>query len=184
MVGHLRGLKNIAVDAAFSTHLTGPVNRLQTDLRLTGTGGSVSGALVLDTSVPGWHGSGAVDIGLDLARWLNRADRPSDITGHVVFNLDLDLGHHFPRGTYEFDGPHVSFMDYAADRMRAHGRLTATEVQIADATAVAYGAGVAATAGSTIGLDEPFPFHFVGTIKDIDLRQLPKPVRFRMSRAG
>ncbi len=175
--GIIRGLKNIAIDAAFSTHLTGPVNRLQTELRLTGTGGSVAGSLVLDTSVPGWHGSGAVDIGkLDLARWLNRADRPSDITGHVAFNLDLDLGHHFPRGTYEFDGPHVSFMAYAADRMRAHGLLTATEVRIAEATAVAYGAGVSATAGSTIGLDEPFPFHFVGTIKNIDLRQLPKPV--------
>jgi hypothetical protein len=175
--GILRGLKNIAIDAAFTTHLSGPVNRLKTDLRLTGTGGSVAGTLVLDTSVPGWHASGAVEVGrLDLARWLNRPDRPSDITGHVAFNLDLDLGHHFPRGTYEFDGPHVSFMDYAADRMRAHGLLTSTEVQIAGATAVAYGAGVSATAGSTIGLDEPFPFHFVGTITDIDLRQLPKPV--------
>jgi autotransporter translocation and assembly factor TamB len=175
--GIIRGLKNIAVDAAFTTRLTGPVNRLQTDLRLTGTGGSIAGQLVLDTSVPGWHGSGAVDIArLDLARWLNRADRPSDITGHVGFNLDLDLGHHFPRGTYAFDGPHVSFMDYAADRLRAHGVLTATEVQIADATAIAYGAGVTAAAGSTIGLDEPFPFRFVGTIKEIDLRQLPKPV--------
>jgi hypothetical protein len=175
--GVLRGLKNIAVDSAFTTRLQGPVNRLATDLHLTGTGGSVAGALVLDTSVPGWHGKGAVNVGrLNLARWLNRADRPSDITGHVAFDLDLDLGHHFPRGTYSFDGPHVSFMEYAADRMRSHGRITAAEVQIAEATAVAYGAGVTATAGSTIGLDDPFPFRFRGTITQIDLRQLPKPI--------
>jgi hypothetical protein len=175
--GIIRGLKNIAIDSAFTTRLQGPVNRLASDLRLTGTGGSITGRFVLDTSVPGWHGKGAVDVGrLNLARWLNRADRPSDITGHVTFDLDLDLGHHFPRGSYAFDGPHVSFMDYAADRLRAHGQLTATEVQIAEATAVAYGAGVSATAGSTIGLDEPFPFRFTGTIKEIDLRQVPKPV--------
>ena len=54
--GVLRGLKNIAVEAAFDTSLKGPVNQLETDLRLTGTGGAVHGRLTLDTSVPGWHG--------------------------------------------------------------------------------------------------------------------------------
>src|SRR5438477_4779625 len=75
--GVLRGLKNIAVDASFDTTLKGPTNALATDIQLDGTGGGVHGQVTLDTSVPGWHGVGNVKVDrLDLARWLNRADRP------------------------------------------------------------------------------------------------------------
>ena len=85
----------------------------------------VHGRLTLDTSVPGWHGTGAVDVErLNLARWLNRDERPSDITGHVTFNLALELGRRFPRGMYTFDGPHAMYMDYAADDVRARGQIT------------------------------------------------------------
>src|SRR6185503_20161121 len=108
-----------------------------------GSGGSVSGRFTLDTTVPGWHGAGAVDVGrLNLARWLNRADRPSDITGHVTFNLALELGRHFPRGVYTFEGRHAMYMGYEADQVRARGQLTATNVLVAAANAVAYGARV------------------------------------------
>jgi autotransporter translocation and assembly factor TamB len=174
--GVIRGLTNIAVDASFDTSLKGSVTELATDLRLTGTGGGVKGHLTLDTSVPGWRGAGAVDVDrLNLARWLNRKDRPSDITGHVTFDLALELGRHFPRGMYAFDGPHAMYMDYTADKVRAHGQLTATEVLIADATAVAYGAAVT-THDSTIGIDAPFPFRFQGRTTGIDLRRVPETV--------
>jgi hypothetical protein len=114
--GVLRGLKNIAVEGSFDTSLAGPVTQLVTTLNLAGTGGSVKGALTLDTSIPGWHGKGAVDVErLNLARWLNRPDRPSDISGHVTFNLALELGRHFPRGAYTFDGRHAMYMGYEAD---------------------------------------------------------------------
>jgi len=119
---------------------------------------------------------GAVDVDrINLARWLNRRDRPSDITGHVTFNLALELGRHFPRGMYAFDGPHAMYMDYAADKVRAHGQLTATEVLIAEASAVAYGAAVT-THDSTIGIDGPFPFRFQGRTTGIDLRRVPETV--------
>jgi autotransporter translocation and assembly factor TamB len=174
--GVIRGLKNIAVDASFDTSLKGPVNALETDLHFTGTGGSIKGRLTLDTSVPGWHATGAVDVGrLNLARWLNREERPSDITGHVTFNLALELGRHFPRGVYTFQGPHATYMNYAGDSVRARGQITATDVLIADAVAVAYGANVRTTDGS-IGIDEPFPFHFRGTTDGIDLRRVPAAV--------
>ena len=141
--GVLRGLRNIAVEAAFDTSLKGPVNQLETDLRLTGTGGAVHGRLTLDTSVPGWHGTGAVDVEkLNLARWLNRDERPSDITGHVTFNLALELGRRFPRGIYSFNGAHAMYMNYEADAVKARGQITATEVRIAQADATAYGAKV------------------------------------------
>jgi hypothetical protein len=175
--GIVHGLRNIAINAQFGVRLQGPVDRLATTLRFAGDGGSINGTLVLDSTVPGWHGKGDVNVGrLNLARWLNHPDRPSDITGRVVFDLDLDLGGHFPRGAYRFDGPHASFMDYAADNVRAQGVLTKAEVRISSATGLAYGASVAAIAGSTIGLDEPFPFHFVGTVGGIDLRRLPRAV--------
>ena len=126
--------------------------------------------------MPGWHGAGAVDVArINLARWLNRPDRPSDVTGHVVFDLDLDLGKHFPRGSYEFDGPHAMYLDYAADDLHARGRLTATEVLIDRMTGLAYGAHLPSTTGS-IGLDDPYPYHFQGSMTGLDLRLVPKTV--------
>ena len=174
--GVLRGLKNIAVEGSFDTSLTGPVTQLVTTLNLAGTGGSVKGTLTLDTSVPGWHGKGAVDVDrLNLARWLNRPDRPSDISGHVTFNLALELGRHFPRGAYTFEGRHAMYMGYEADDVRARGQLTETSALVASADAVAYGARVT-TANASIGLDGPFLFRFQGRVNDIDLRRVPPTV--------
>jgi hypothetical protein len=174
--GVLTGLKNIAVEASFDTTLKGPLTRLDTRISLAGTGGSVNGQLTLDTKVPGWHGAGAVDVArINLARWLNRPDRPSDVTGHVVFDLDLDLGKHFPRGSYEFDGPHAMYLDYAADDLHAQGRLTATEVLIDRMSGLAYGAHLPSTTGS-IGLDNPYRYHFQGSMTGLDLRLVPKTV--------
>ena len=174
--GVLRGLKNIAVDGSFDTSLTGPVDRLVTGLSLAGTGGSVKGTLTLDTSVPGWHGTGAVDVDrLNLALWLNRPDRPSDISGHVTFNLALELGRHFPRGAYTFEGRHAMYMGYEADQVRARGQLTATSALVATADAVAYGARVT-TVDASIGIDGPFPFRFQGRVDGIDLRRVPATV--------
>src|SRR5262249_36363513 len=99
--GVLRGLSNIAVDASFDLSLKGPLSQLGTDIRLAGTGGSTSGHLLLDTTVPGWRAAGTVDVGeLNLARWLNNPDRPSNITGRVRMDLALELGRRFPRGVY------------------------------------------------------------------------------------
>jgi len=174
--GVIRGLTNIAIDASFDTSLNGPVNQLSTDLRLTGNGGAIKGQLILDTSVPGWHGAGAVDVErLNLARWLNRADRPSDITGRVRFDLALELGRHFPRGMYAFEGKHAMYMDYAADNVRARGQITTADVRVAEASATAYGAAVT-TQDATIGIDAPFPFRFRGRTAGIDLRRVPKTV--------
>ena len=175
--GIVHGLTHIGVNARFDVTLRGPEERLATTIDLSGTGGSVKGQLVLNTAVPGWHGAGEVNVArLDLARWLDKPDRPSDITGRVGFDLDLDLGGHFPRGRYRFDGPHAAFMDYGADNVRARGVLTATEAKIAAATATAYGAGVSLVDGSAITLNEPYPFRFVGRVDGIDLRRLPASV--------
>ncbi len=174
--GVLHGLRRIAVESSFDVALRGPVTRLATDLDLRGTGGSVKGHLLLDTSVPGWRGAGGVDVSrLDLARWLDDAEKPSDITGRVDFDLALELGRHFPRGVYRFRGPHAMFMDYAADDVDARGQITATEVLIASATGRAYGAHVT-TGNGSIGIDSPFPFRFAGRVDAIDLRNVPKSV--------
>ena len=174
--GVLRGLKNIAIEASFDTSLKGSPAKLATNLTFKGNGGDISGAFTLDTTVPGWHGAGAVDVDrFNLARWMSRPDRPSDISGHVTFNLALELGRRLPRGVYTFDGRHAMYMDYEGDDVHARGQLTATQVLIGIASAQAYGAHVTTFDGS-IGLDDPFPFHFKGTTTAIDLRNVPKTV--------
>ena len=107
--GVLRGLKNIAVEASFDTSLKGPVNALETDLRLAGTRRMRARPLdaEYDRSLAGTARAPSTSSRLNLARWLNRSDRPSDITGHVTFNLALELGRRFPRGIYTFAGPHA-----------------------------------------------------------------------------
>ena len=176
--GLVGGLRNLAVESSFDVTLRGPLSRLATDLNLQSDAGSVVGAFVLDTTVPGSHGTGAVEVGrLNLARWLNRPDRPSDISGRVAFDLDLQLGRRggFPRGPYTFEGSHAGFMAYAADNVRARGRITETEAVIAEATAVAYGADVRIDAGA-IGISSPYPYRFRGTTQQVDLRKLPPAI--------
>mgnify|MGYP003338010121 CR=1 FL=1 len=174
--GMLGGLRSIAVESDFTAHLTGPVNRMQTTIAMRSTGGGISGQFVLDSSVPGWHGSGFAEVQrLDLARWFNRPDRPSDITGRIDFDLDLDLGGHFPRGSYRFTGAHAAFAGYAADTVTAAGTLTATEAVIAAGTATAYGADVQ-IASAAIGIDAPYAYRFAGRAAGLDLRRVPKAV--------
>ncbi len=177
--GILTGLKNIAIDAEFETRLDGPLANLATDLNLRSNGGTVRGSFVLDTTAPGWTGDGGVDIErLQLARWLNRPDRPSDITGHVAFKLtDIGLraGGHFPVGAFMFDGSHVAYLTYEADDLIARGTLTSTRAVIQEATATAYGANVRLTP-SFIGIDAPYTFSFVGRADGVDLRAVPKNV--------
>lgn len=174
--GVLSGLRNLAVTARFDVRLLGPLEALDTTIELKSDGGDVQGDFVLNTVLPGWHAGGTASVRrLDLAHWLNRADRPSDISGAVRFDLDLDLGRHFPRGTFAFNGSHAAYIGYEADDIVARGTLTSTDVRIAAVTATAYGANVR-LAPSTLAIDAPYGFRFVGTAHGLDLRQVPKNV--------
>jgi translocation and assembly module TamB len=176
--GQVGGLRNIAVESAFDVTLRGPLDRLATDLTLRSDAGDIAGNFVLDTTVPGSHGAGAVQIDrLNLAKWLSRPDRPSDITGRVAFDLDLQLGRRggFPRGPYTFEGSRANFMDYAASDLRARGRITDNEAIITEATAIAYGASVSVTDGA-IGISTPYPYRFEGVAERVDLRDLPRTI--------
>ncbi|MFN7914311.1 MAG: translocation/assembly module TamB domain-containing protein [Vicinamibacterales bacterium] len=174
--GVLGGLRNIAVESAVEATIAGPSSALATTLDLHSTGGDVRGKVVLDSTVPGWHARGRASVArLDLARWLNRPERPSDITGEVDLDVDLQLGGHFPVGRFSFSGTHAGYMEYEADDVRADGVLTPTEAQIARATATAYGANVRLGA-SAMAIDAPYGFRFAGTATGVDLRQVPRSV--------
>ena len=173
--GVLNGLKNIAVEAAFDAKLTGPLSQFGVDLNMRSNGGDVRGPFVLDMTVPGWHGKGTVDLErLNLAHWLNREDRPSDISGRVEFDFALNLGHP-PTGPYTFTGSHAAYFGYEADDIRATGTIVSNEARIAKGSARAYGAGVTLN-GSTISFDLPYRFRFAGHITEVDLRDVPKTV--------
>lgn len=176
--GIVAGLSSIAVNASFESTLSGPASQLKTTIDLKSDGGDITGTFVLDDSVPGWHGRGEVTLArFDLAHWLNRTDQPSDISGRVSFDMDLLLGRGFPRteGSYAFDGGRVAIFGYEAARLQAHGTTTSARVEIAGATAVAYGGSVRVTAGS-VGFDAPFSFRFAGSASSVDLRRVPGSV--------
>lgn len=174
--GVVSGLANIAVESAFDATLAGPPSAMATTVNLRSTGGDIRSSLVLDSTVPGWHGRGSATVQrLDLAQWFNRPERRSDISGEAGFDIDLQLGRHFPRGSFTFHGPHAAYLGYEADDVEARGTITGTDVRLAAATATAYGANVR-LAGSTIAIDAPYGFHFVGTADGVDLRQVPTTV--------
>ena len=60
--GLLTGLRNIAIDSAFTARMRGPLNQLQTTIDLRSNGGGIDGTFVLDSSVPGWHGRGTATV--------------------------------------------------------------------------------------------------------------------------
>ncbi len=169
-------LSRMAITSAFEARLSGPVDRLPIDLTLRSNGGDVKGQVVIDTSTPRRGFEGSLDLGrLDLAPWLDRPDRPSDISGHVNFKIGFTPGDRFPQGTYAFKGSHASYGGYQGDDIDVRGQLTNDEVRIAAGTATAYGANVRLDGGS-IGVQSPFPFTFSGLADGVDLRQLPKTV--------
>jgi len=118
--GVIRGLRNIAVEASFDTSLKGPVNKLATDLQLSGTGGGVKDDSRSTRRSPRLARRGRRRRrSAEFSALADRDDRPSDITGHVTFDLALELGRRFPRGMYAFQGPHAMYMHYEADSVRA-----------------------------------------------------------------
>ncbi|MGC4083466.1 MAG: AsmA family protein [Vicinamibacterales bacterium] len=174
--GVMPGLRNLAVEAALNATLQGPPEAMNTSVDLKSTGGDVSAQLVLDTVAPGWHARGRAAVKrLDLSRWLNQPERPSDITGDVNLDVDLQLGGHFPVGSFAFTGSHAAYLEYEADDVDARGTITPTEVRISRGTATAYGANVR-IADSTMAIDTPYAFHFVGSATGVDLRQIPAGV--------
>ena len=174
-------LGHIDIDCAFELSLKGPPAAIATDLTLrsiNGTnGGDIQGQFVLNTTVDGWHGAGAASVArVNLARWLDDAERPSNITGRLTFNLDFDPpDHHFPRGAFTFNGPHAAYLGYEMNNLHTRGTVTKTDAVIADATGTAYGSALHITAGS-IGVDTPNTYRFVGTATGLDLRRLPASV--------
>lgn len=174
--GVLTAVSNINVRSALDARLTGPPSALRTSLSLHSTSGDIEADVVLDSTRPGWHTEGQATVQrLDLAGWLGQSDRPSDISGRIDLNLDLITPRRFPRGTFSFEGPHAAYLTYEADDVVATGTVSDREVQIASATATAYGANVR-LAGSTIDLDAPYAFRFRGHASGVDLRQVPADV--------
>ena len=172
--GLLSGLSNLAVVSSFEATMQGPPSALQTHVVLRSDGGDISTDVVLDSTVPGWHARGTASVArLNLARWLNRPERPSDITGVATLDVDLQLGGHFPVGPFAFKGSHVRYLDYRADDVDTSGRLSPTDVLLDRTTATAYGANVRFESGR-VGIDAPYAYHLMGTANGLDLRRVPR----------
>jgi len=174
--GVLTAVSSIAVRSAFDVRLTGPTTAMQTAISLRSTAGDIAADVLFDTTRPGWHGKGAATVRrLDLAPWLGKPDRPSDISGQIDFDLDLVTPRMFPRGSFAFSGAHAAYLEYEADDVVTSGVLTDTDVRISTGTATAYGSNVRLRSGS-IALDDPYSFVFQGQALGVDLRLVPTNV--------
>ena len=172
----LPALSRFPIDSRFDAQLRGPLAHLATTIDFTSNAGKAAGTVTLDTTVPGWKGSGALDLEhLDLAPWFNNPNRKSDVTGKATFDLALQLGRGIPQGPYRFTGPHASYGGYEADRVDVAGTITDRDWKIATGSAVAYGANVSLSAG-TITMVDPVAFRFVGHAANVDLRRVPPQV--------
>ena len=168
------GLRSIDVPASLRLRMKGPQRQLATHVTARSAAGNIVADLVLDSTIPGWHGKGhAALTAFDIAQWLP-TDVESELTGESDFDLQLGLGRHFPRGRYTFAGPHVVYAGYEARDVRTSGTLVVDRVLIDRTTAVAYGSRIRA-AGS-IDIPEPFGFHLTGQASRLDLRLLPADV--------
>jgi autotransporter translocation and assembly factor TamB len=168
------GLKSIDVPASLRLTMKGPQRQLDTQVTARSAAGNIVADLVLDSTVPGWHGKGhAALTAFDISRWLP-TDTESSLTGKSDFDLLLGLGRHFPRGRYTFAGPHVVYAGYEARDLRTSGTLIVDRVLIDRATAVAYGSPV--RAAGWIDIPEPYGFHLTGQATRLDLRRLPADV--------
>jgi autotransporter translocation and assembly factor TamB len=168
------GLKSIDVPAGVQLTMRGPQRQLDTHLTARSQAGDVVADLVLDSTVPGWHGKGRATLrAFNIARWLP-TEVESDLTGIADFDLLLGLGRHFPRGRYTFEGSHVLYAGYEAANVRTSGTLIVDRVLVDSATAVAYGSPVRAS--GWIDIPEPYGFHLVGRATRLDLRLLPPDV--------
>ncbi|MFN7984025.1 MAG: AsmA family protein, partial [Vicinamibacterales bacterium] len=174
--GVITAVSSINVRSAFDARLTGLTTAMQTTLGIRSSAGDIAADVLFDTTRPGWHGKGFATVQrLDLAPWLGKPDRPSDISGRIDFDLDLVTPRKFPRGTFAFNGAHAAYLNYEADDVTTTGVITDTDVRISAWTATAYGSNMRLTAG-TIALDEPYAYTFRGRALGVDLRQVPANV--------
>jgi autotransporter translocation and assembly factor TamB len=168
------GVHSIDVLASVTLRMTGPDNRLATKAQLQSSAGDISATLTLDSTVPGWSGTGTADVTtLDVSQWLP-TDSISAISGHAEFALLLGLGRHFPRGPFSFTGPRAVYLGYEATDVRATGRLVPDRAEIAQSSGTAYGSRF--TARGWIGIPAPYEFQLSGDARALDLRRLPSSV--------
>ena len=170
----LPGVRTIDDAGSLQLTMSGPENRLATDAAIGAPSGDIRLSAILDSTVPGWKGAGTATFsGVDVSRWLPTTS-VSRITGRVDFDLLLGLGRHFPRGTFNFSGPHAMFVGYEASPLAARGRLTADRAELAAITGTAYGSPV--NARGWIAIAAPYDFHLIGHARGLDLRKLPPTV--------
>ena len=168
------GVRSIDVPASVTLRMVGPDNHLVTHAQLRSSAGAISTAVTLDSTVPGWAGTGTADVtNFDVSQWLP-TDSASAISGRAEFELLLGLGRHFPRGQFSFAGPRAVYLGYEATDVRATGRLIPDRAEIAQSSGTAYGSRF--TARGWIAIPAPYEFQLSGDLSALDLRRLPHNV--------
>jgi hypothetical protein len=177
-------LRGYAMQPAFEVAASGPADRLDVELNLRdGALGQVRSRLTVDATSPGRRVAGTAEVEqLNAGALVRRepaAGQPpasfrTDITGRGRFDLALPADRMPLSGTYAVDASHADVAGYVVRNLTARGRIDGQTLQIAAASAAAYGGR--ATAQGTVRLGSPLALNLTGRAVNVDLRNLPASV--------
>lgn len=152
--------------------VTGTTRQLETSFHVRSAAGAVAGSVTAALADRRRQLAGEVDLDrFDVTPIVGRL--PTDVTGHLQFDLTLPESGRPMNGRYRFSGPKATVAGYETSRVDVEGSLTGAELAV-DGRAVAYGAAV--TASGRVGLPlegRPFTVDVRGRASDVDLRRLP-----------
>jgi hypothetical protein len=174
-------LTNLTVRPAFTARLRGPLDALDTELKLKSSAGAASGRVLVDFGGGRRRFAGAMDlVRIDPAPWAMAPAFVGRATGHATFDLRLaDRARNRPfQGTFHFKGPEAGAAGYAARDVDVQGRLDGPRLTIDRGRAVAYGARVtvAGVIEPTPGDDPGAQYSLRGHAVGVDLRRLPESI--------
>ena len=169
-------LRGYALQPAFETSASGPLDRLSVDLNARDANlGNVIGDLTVDADGPDRRVAGAVSMEhFNIAPLARNAAFKSDITGEGKIDLALPSGRLPLRGTYSVRATSAQVAGYAARNLNATGRIDGRVIRV-NGSAAAYGGR--ATATGTVRVAQPPEVNLTGRAVNVDLRNLPPVLR-------
>ena len=178
-------LRGIELQPAFRVTARGPLQAVAFDFNTQSSAGEASGQLTAGLRGPDRRLQGRVNLGnFNLAPLVRSEAAQSRITGLAHFDLvlpgDRDRGPVV--GTFNATADSVRIAGYAAEDVRARGRVDGVRVTLAEARARAYGgyataAGVVDPRRGSGPVAERLLLDLRGRVSDLDLRRLPPALR-------
>ena len=185
-------LDGIDLQPAFELKVDGPVEELRASLNMRSAAGTLLADVVLAYTGSAASAAGTANLSKgDLARWLNRPDLESELTGKLTFDVKSAVPFTLQSltGTATISTPRIRAVGYTADKLQANASFAGGRAAI-DANVAAYNAR--ATTQGTVWLPvqhagaraadmSTVRYDLHGRIQGLDLREIPTPANLRVA---